>query len=190
MKIQTLCTTAALLFAVPLYSGLYAEETLLKPTSADTDTATATPDAAADQNKAAASDQTAPAAPKGSVARAVFTLGINDREPIDAVSTVGNDANRIYYFTELKGMAGQTVTHRWEYNGKVMAEVQFNVGGDRWRTYSSKNLDPMWLGEWKVSVVDTAGSTLNVNTFTYTQSTAKPDAESTPVPEKMPEKAQ
>ncbi len=187
MKIQTLCVVV-LLFGAPLYSGLYAGETLLGSASADTDAGAATLDSAAPatgaQNKTAASDQTASATPAGSVARAVFTQGINDREPIDAVSTVSNDANQIYYFTELKDMAGQTVTHRWEYNGKVMAEVPFNVGSDRWRTYSSKNLDPLWLGEWKVSVVDAAGSTINVNTFTYTQSMAKPEAESTPAPEK------
>ena len=71
-------------------------------------------------------------------------------------------------------MAGQTVTHRWEHDGKVMAEVPFTVNGARWRVFSSKNLDESWLGEWKVSVVDEAGGTLAVNTFTYEKAAAAP----------------
>jgi hypothetical protein len=78
-----------------------------------------------------------------------------------------NTDTRVYFFTELKGMAGQTVTHRWEHNGKVMAEVPLEVGSDRWRTFSSKTLDPGQTGEWKASVVDAGGSTLSASTFTY-----------------------
>ena len=71
-------------------------------------------------------------------------------------------------------MEGQQVTHRWEHDGKVMAEVPFQVGGPRWRVYSSKQLENDWTGEWKVSVVDGNGSTLGVNTFTYEKAPAAP----------------
>ena len=64
-------------------------------------------------------------------------------------------------------MAGETVTHRWEYNGQVMAEVDFQIGGPRWRVYSSKTMMHDWVGDWKVSVVDEDGSPLSVNTFSY-----------------------
>ena len=64
-------------------------------------------------------------------------------------------------------MAGQRVTHRWEYNGQVMADISFNVGGDRWRTHSSKNLQPIWLGEWTVSVLDTDMNVVSRNSFNY-----------------------
>ena len=84
--------------------------------------------------------------------------------------------NRIYYFTEIRDMAGQTVTHRWEHDGQVMAEVPFEVGGDRWRVYSSKNLEPSWTGEWKASVVDGSGATLSANTFTYNKAEQAPEA--------------
>ena len=104
---------------------------------------------------------------QGTVARAIFTHGINDREPTDTITTLTNDDTNITFFTELQGMQGQTVTHRWEHDNKVMAEVKFDVGGSRWRVYSSKNLDPSWTGEWKVSVVDANGGTLSASTFTY-----------------------
>lgn len=108
----------------------------------------------------------APAA--GEVARAAFSRDVQDREPTDTITQLTNNERKIFYFTELKGLGGQKVTHRWEYNGQVMAEIPFDIGGDRWRVYSSKTLDPIWLGEWKVSVTDENGATLSVNTFSYT----------------------
>ncbi|WP_170165000.1 DUF2914 domain-containing protein [Inmirania thermothiophila] len=103
----------------------------------------------------------------GAVARAVFTTGITGREPVDRVVELPNDQRRVYYFTELVGLAGQTVTHRWEYGGRVMAEVAFRVGGPRWRVWSSKNLLPQWTGEWRVAVVDEAGRVLAEDRFNY-----------------------
>ncbi len=103
----------------------------------------------------------------GTVARSTFTRGIAEREPVDSINKLGTNNKKIYYFSELRDMAGQTVTHRWEHNGKIMAEVPFAVGGDRWRVFSSKNLEESWQGEWKVSVIDQSGGTLAVNTFSY-----------------------
>ena len=114
----------------------------------------------------------------GVVARAQFTSEIQDREPVDKVSNLINDKNRIYYFSEIKDASNQKLTHRWEHNGKVMSETSFDIGGDRWRVFSNKTLDPSQTGEWKVSVVDEAGSTLGASTFSY--ETAKAPAPSQP----------
>jgi len=122
-----------------------------------------------------------PAAPAGSVPRAQFTSGIQDREPVDDLSNLTNDHTQVFFFTELKNLAGSRVLHRWEYNGQVMAEVPYEVGGDRWRVWSSKTLDPSWTGEWKVSVVDAAGSTLATGTFSYSPPAAQPAAEPGPM---------
>jgi hypothetical protein len=96
-------------------------------------------------NAAAASappENAAPAPPAvpaaGSVARAQFTSAVRNLEPVDALMTLGNDKTRIVYFTEILNMAGQTVIHRWEYHGKIMAEIPFKVGAARWRVYSTK----------------------------------------------------
>ncbi len=107
---------------------------------------------------------------KGSVARATITSDVQNREPVDSISTVTADDTKVFYFTEIQDMAGHTVTHRWEYNGQVMAEVDFEIGGPRWRVYSSKTMVPYWMGEWKVSVIDENGSPLSVNTFSYSAS--------------------
>jgi hypothetical protein len=111
----------------------------------------------------------------GTVARSAFTTAIADREPVDTLQTIEAVEQMVYFFTELLDMQGQTATHRWEYNGEVMAEVIFEVKGPRWRVWSSKNLQPEWLGEWKVSVINGANeviseSTLNIIAATATES--------------------
>ena len=101
------------------------------------------------------------------IARSAFTNGVENREPVDKVGQLTTDKEKIYFFTEITGMAGHKVTHRWEHGGEVKAEVSFNVGSDRWRVWSSKNLQPQWVGEWIVSVVDETGNTLVEESMAY-----------------------
>lgn len=106
-------------------------------------------------------EQSSEAAPgNGSVQRALFTSNIEAREPVDELQEVEVTQERVYFFSELIGLEGQEVWHRWIYQGEVMAEVVFQVGGARWRVHSSKNLIPDWTGEWKVEVVDGSGRVL------------------------------
>jgi hypothetical protein len=147
----------------------------------------APPAAGAPAAPATSAGQAAPAAaPAGSVARAQFTREVHDREPADQITSLPNTDTRIYFFTELKNMTGQTVTHRWEHNGKVMAEIPVEVGGARWRTYTSKTLDPGLTGEWKASVVDSTGGTLSASTFTYNAPAAEPPAAAPAAPATTP----
>ncbi|MHB8744332.1 MAG: DUF2914 domain-containing protein [Sulfuricaulis sp.] len=125
-----------------------------------------------------ATSATRPAvAVSGNVTRAVFTTDVKDRKPVDSLASLTNDKTRVCYFTVIVGMAGQTVTHRWEYRGKVMLEKPFKVGASYWRAYTCKTLDPSWLGEWKASTVDVNDSSLSVNTFIYVK---KPDVAAAP----------
>ncbi len=107
--------------------------------------------------------------PVGYVKRAVFTTKIKNREPTNNIRKLGNDRQKIYFFTDLRGMKGQKVRHRWIYKGKVRAEVPFKVKGQRWRVYSSKKLSRGWLGDWTVLTVDRYGRTLSRNSFTYSK---------------------
>ncbi len=101
------------------------------------------------------------------VARAQFTSGILDREPVDQVSSLNNSMDRVFFFTELMDMEGKTIVHRWELNGTVMAAVTFDVRGPRWRVYSSKELLPEWSGAWVVSVVNEDGTSLGTYNLGY-----------------------
>ena len=103
----------------------------------------------------------------GIVARANFTSGVADREPVDSLSDVTNEQRTVTFFTELRNMSGESISHRWEYKGQVMADVPFRVGGPRWRVWSTKNLNDFWLGEWTVSVVAADGSVLESKSFYY-----------------------
>lgn len=95
--------------------------------------------------------------PDARVARAIFTTGIQDREPVDELAQLDASSPEVYFFTELRGLEGRTVSHRWEYEGRVVAEVPFAIGGPRWRVFSNKTLSPELVGKWTVVVVDESG---------------------------------
>lgn len=102
------------------------------------------------------------------VYRSTFTTAIENKEPVSELDVISNDTDKVYFFTELRGLEGHTVTHRWEYSGETMAEVSFNIGGDRWRTWSSKNMLPGWSGVWEVSVLDEGGNIMMQKSFEFT----------------------
>lgn len=115
----------------------------------------------------------------GTVARSAFTSSIEDREPVDTLQQMNAMDQKVYFFTELRDMEGQTATHRWEFNGDVMAEVAFEVKGSRWRVWSSKNLQPEWAGEWKVSVLNGANEVISETSLNVTSETAGETAPAT-----------
>lgn len=105
--------------------------------------------------------------PKGSVARALFTTDVINREPVDQVLIIGNDVANLYFFTDLRHLQGQTVTHRWEYQGKVVSSKSFDVKGPRWRVYSKADLQPHQTGRWTVVVMDERNWPLTAAIFEY-----------------------
>lgn len=116
----------------------------------------------------------------GSVARSMFTTEIDNREPANTVDTIPGGTEKVYFYTDLRNFTDQTVTHRWTYKGEVMAEVPFNVRGPRWRVWSSKALQPIWTGDWNVTVVDGNGNELVSKNLTFggeTAAAAPADAE-------------
>lgn len=105
-------------------------------------------------------------------ALAQFTTAVENREPVDQVTFVHNDIHKIFFFSDLRGLEGHTVTHRWIHDGETKAEVAFEVGGPRWRVWSSKELLEDWLGDWTVEIVTDDGEVIAAETFTYSPSEA------------------
>lgn len=138
--------------------------------SASTAAAAQTDSTAADTTAAASSAQAPVASQTDAVKRAVFCTGVTDHEPVGALTTLAAPATSVTFFTEIVGMAGKTVTHRWIFDGKTVAEVPISVGADRWRCYSTKTIHPGQTGEWTVEVVGPDGSVLGKSSFTYTAS--------------------
>ena len=110
-------------------------------------------------------------ASRGRIHRAVFTNAVVNREPVDDIRSLTTETEKVFFFTEIVGMEGREVTHRWTHNDKIMAEVAIQVGGPRWRVYTSKKLLPGWTGEWTVTVVGEGGEKLVENSFMYVAST-------------------
>lgn len=112
-----------------------------------------------------AEEQTESPVPDAYVARAIFTTDVVDREPVDQLASVGPEQNSIYFFTDLRNLQGRTVKHRWEFEGQFMGQIEFKVGGSRWRVYSKKSLDPDKSGKWTVLVLDESGWPLQASIF-------------------------
>jgi len=107
-----------------------------------------------------------PASTSTNVKRAQFCTAVQEREPVDELTTLAAPAERVFFFTELVGLAGKTVTHKWSLDGQSMSELAIPVGGDRWRCWSTKSLGGTSAGTWKVTVVDDAGTTLAEKSLT------------------------
>lgn len=90
------------------------------------------------------------------VTRSQLTSSIESREPTDnlegLVQGQHDEIKRIYFFTQVAGLANQQIIHRWLYEGDEKAVVALNIGGDNWRTYSSKSVPNYWQGKWQVQV--------------------------------------
>jgi len=112
---------------------------------------------------------------RGSVVRSIFTSAIDQREPVDQLKQLAKEQSQIFYFTELRDMAGQTARHRWQYNGEVVAEIDFDVRGPRWRVWSTKSLSPTTAGEWKVSVLNGAGEIIAEELLTIPEASNMPE---------------
>ena len=104
----------------------------------------------------------------GEVSRAMFTIGVQDREPVIMVDTINSGSyNSISFFTELSEFTGHNVTHQWTFNDKIMFEKTFEVKGPRWRVWTSKTLIPDWTGDWTVNVLDEDRTVLASKSFEY-----------------------
>ena len=120
---------------------------------------------ATDSTAAAPGAAATTSAPSGAVARAVFCSGIAEREPLDALTTIPAATEKVFCFTEIIGMEGKTIRHRWVKDGATMAEVSIAVGAARWRCYSTKTIAGM-AGAWSVEVIDDAGTKIGGVAFT------------------------
>jgi hypothetical protein len=107
---------------------------------------------------------TATSASDARVVRAQLTSMVNAREPVDRLPSpirVSDGAtDKVVFFSEVRDLTGQRLSHRWEREGQVMAEIPFSVGGNTWRMHSSKRVTPAMAGDWRVVVIDDGGAEL------------------------------
>ena len=106
-----------------------------------------------------------------SVDSVAVCTAVVDRTCEGASDSFPSNVGKVFAYTRIMGMdEGGSVTHRWIFKGQVMAETKLNVGGPNWRTWSSKNIDPLWSGAWKVEIVNNAdNSVMDILEFTVTE---------------------
>jgi hypothetical protein len=96
----------------------------------------------------------------------VFCTGVQDREPVGADTAFADTVGEVYCFTQISGAdEPTTVSHVWYLNGEEKASVELSVGGQKWRTWSSKRIPAEWDGAWKVEVKSADGSVLMSKEF-------------------------
>jgi hypothetical protein len=70
-------------------------------------------------------------------------------------------------YSEVTGLNGQHIEHRWYYEGKLMTKITLPVKLDYWRTYSRKEFDANQKGEWRVEILDPQQNLLFSHHFHY-----------------------
>ena len=103
----------------------------------------------------------------GNVSSKAFTTAIVDGKPADDQKAFENTVNKIYFYTVLEGLKGQTVTHRWKYSGRVISNAAISVTDDPFSTWSSNSMESNWTGFWTVEVLDKNSKVIGVDTFEY-----------------------
>ena len=105
------------------------------------------------------------------VVRASIAWGVTDLEPNTPVVEnplvfqPGEEVKKVYFYTQVDGRAGDTLYYRWLLNDKLMASVEMSVLGNRWRSYSSKQILPKYQGHWQALLEDSEGQVLAVVLF-------------------------
>lgn len=111
----------------------------------------------------------APAASAVSVMEAVVAKSVVDRAPQDSGTVFPDSVGQLFCFTRLSGAAGTAVHHVWFHGDTQVADVELQVGGSPWRTWSRKTVPADWTGAWHVEVRDGSGAVLKRIDFTVGQ---------------------
>ena len=95
-----------------------------------------------------------------------IATGVYERVPTGISSNFDTSVGKLYAFTRIVGAEGDTrVYHKWYHGDVLVADVPLNVRSGDWRTWSTKNVQPDWTGDWRVVVVSEDGSILGMVKF-------------------------
>src|SRR5213595_31969 len=90
--------------------------------------------AAQDTTQAAAP---AAAAPQVTVVEAVVARSVVDRQPQDTGATFPVDVGQLNCWTKVEGAGGSSIHHVWFHGDTQVGDVELQVAGSPWRTWSS-----------------------------------------------------
>lgn len=96
------------------------------------------------------------------------TTKIAKGNPIDLVHRISSSSVKsLYCFTRMTAPpdTDTTISHVWYKDGEKVGEYELPVKGEKWRTYSKKNIQRGWAGEWRVEVLDSDGNLMKTIKF-------------------------
>ena len=123
---------------------------------------------AQDSTQAAAPAAAAPAA-NVTVDEAVVARSVLDRQPQDTASAFPPEVGQLICWSKVTGAGGASVHHVWFHGDTQVGDVELQVGGSPWRTWSRKTVPADWTGAWHVEIRDAAGTVLKRIDFTVGQ---------------------
>lgn len=108
----------------------------------------------------------------GHVQRFLITNGVRANEPVGSIAEIAEDSRvagllKVYAFADVKNLRGETLHYRWLRDNAVAADIEIEVGSERWRSYTSKYLNAQMRGAWRVELRDADGQILASTAFEY-----------------------
>ena len=97
---------------------------------------------------------------------AVICSGVEERMPVGEADQFSPDIEKVYLWTKVTADEfPTTIRHVWLHEGQEIADVELQVNGSPWRTYSYKTMIPEWTGTWEVKVVGADGNVILAKKF-------------------------
>ena len=95
-----------------------------------------------------------------SVKRFLLAKSVSNREPrgeLNEISFTADGSAAVWVYSELIDKKGSRFKYVWLHGGKRIVTVPVKVGGNRWRSYSSKVINQSMSGAWRVELQDGEG---------------------------------
>ncbi|TWJ32694.1 DUF2914 domain-containing protein [Geobacter argillaceus] len=96
------------------------------------------------------------------------TTKIVRNKPIDSVHRISSaSVKALYCFTRITAPedTDTTIKHVWYRGDEKAGEYELPVKGERWRTFSKKEIQRGWAGDWRVEILDSDGNLLQTVKF-------------------------
>jgi hypothetical protein len=96
------------------------------------------------------------------------TTKIVRNKPIDSVHRISSaSVKALYCFTRITAPedTDTTIKHVWYRGDEKAGEYELPVKGEHWRTYSKKEIQRGWAGDWRVEILDSDGNLLQTVKF-------------------------
>jgi ribosome modulation factor len=100
--------------------------------------------------------------------KSVLTSSVVNKEAVDDLGTrVPKHVRKLYFFSQVHGATGQTIYHRWLFQGREMALIPLPISSNLYRTWSSKRMTSAWQGEWHLEILNAQKQVIYRYAFHY-----------------------